>query len=71
MLTRGVGMVFYRRLETVRGEASTAQHLLERGGGPEEQRQAAAGLLAAAAEAREAWEARIRGLEALEAGGRR
>lgn len=52
----------------MRAEASSAQRLLERGAGPEEQRQEAAELLAAVAEAREAWEARVRGLGALEAG---
>lgn len=56
------------RLEEVRSEASSAQHLLERGGGPEEQRRAAAELLTAVAEAREAMDALVRGLEAMEAG---
>jgi hypothetical protein len=61
-------LVVCGRLDAVRDEASSAQRLLERGAGPEEQRQAAAELLAAVAEAREAWEARVRGLGALEAG---
>ena len=52
----------------MRSDATAAQHLLERGGGPEEERRAVAELLAAVAEAREALEARARGLEALEAG---
>jgi hypothetical protein len=56
-------------LEEARSAAASAQSLLERGGGAEEQRRAAAELLAAVSEAREAWEARGRGLEALEAGG--
>jgi hypothetical protein len=56
-------------LEEARSEAATAQSLLQRGGGAEEQRQEAAKLLATILGAREAWEARQRGLEALNAGG--
>jgi hypothetical protein len=55
-------------LEEARSEAATAQSLLEKGGGAAEQREEAATLMAAILEAREAWEARGRGLEALDAG---